>query len=51
MKRWLGPYQVDTIYPNALVKIRTIDERKIPLLVNGNILKLYRKPITKEEFI
>jgi len=33
------------------VRIRTIDESKTPILVNGHRLKIYQKPISKEEFI
>jgi hypothetical protein len=51
MTRWLGPYQIDTFYYNGSVKIKTIDEERIPLLVNGHRLKLYKKPLTREEFI
>jgi hypothetical protein len=31
-------------------RIRTIDEEGIPLLVNGFRLKVYNKPMTREEF-
>jgi hypothetical protein len=31
----LGPYKIEKCYDNDLVKIRTIDEEGIPLLVNG----------------
>lgn len=48
---WLDPYQIDTCYPNHLVKIRTIDEDKIPLLIKRCRLRLYKKPMKKEEFI
>lgn len=51
MTRWLGTYQIETRYPNGSVKIKTIDESTTPLLVNGYRLKLYKKPITKQEFI
>jgi len=33
------------------VRIRTIDEEKVPLLVNGHRLKIYPKPVSREEFI
>ena len=49
--KWLGPYQINTCYPNGSVKIRTTDEEKIHLLVNRYRLKLYKKPMKKEEFI
>ena len=48
--RWLGPYQIDTCHDNGMMKFKTIDETQVPLLVNGHRLKLYIKPIEKEEF-
>lgn len=48
MTRWPGPYQVNTCYDNGVGKIITIDEDRMLLLVNGNNLRLYRKPLTKE---
>jgi len=33
------------------VQIRTIDEEAIPLLVNGHQLKMYKKPLSKQDFI
>jgi hypothetical protein len=50
MTRWLGPYIIEKCYDNGLVQIRTVDEEKIPLLVNGFRLKVYNKPLTKDEF-
>ena len=49
--RWLGPYTVEKCNDNGLVLIRTIDEEPIPMLVNGHRLKIYKKPLSKEEFI
>jgi len=51
MKRWLGPSLVEKCHENGSVQIKTIDEEGIPLLVNGYRLKLYRRPLSKEEFI
>ena len=48
--RLLGAYQVEIIYGNGLMRIRTIDEYQVPILVNGHRLKLYTKPLTKVEF-
>jgi hypothetical protein len=48
--KWLGPYQINRCYDNGFVKIR-IYEDWIPLLVNGHRLKLYKKPLIKDEFI
>lgn len=46
----MGPYEVDTIYPNGAVKLRIIDTIKVPLMVNGYRLKFYTKSYSKEEF-
>jgi hypothetical protein len=35
---WMGPYEIDTIYDNGSIRIKTIDEQKTPLLVNGHQL-------------
>ena len=48
---WLGPYDIEKFCSNGAVRIITIDESKTPLLVNDNRLKIYQKPISKEEFI
>eukprot|EP00253_Pinus_taeda_P008259 PITA_08259 len=40
--RWLGPYEVDTIFPNGTVRLVTIDGSRTPLLVNGYRLRLYQ---------
>ena len=49
--RWLGPYTVEKCNDNGSVLIRTIDEEAIPMLINGHRLKIYRKPLSKYEFI
>ena len=49
--RWLGPYTVEKCNDNGLVLIRTIDEEAIPMFVNGHRLKIYRKPLSRQEFI
>ena len=51
MKRWLVPYIVEKYFDNGAVQIRTIDEEGIPLLVNGHGIKIYKKPLSKAEFI
>lgn len=48
--RWLGPYVVEICHDNGSVQIRTIDEEAIPLLVNGYRLKIYKRPLWKQEF-
>jgi hypothetical protein len=49
--RWLGPYEVETVYENGSVKIKTIDEDQTSFIVNGHRLKVYHKPLSKEDFI
>jgi hypothetical protein len=49
--RWLGPYEVDTVYNNGSVKINTIDENHTSFVMNGHRLKVYHKPLSKEDFI
>eukprot|EP00253_Pinus_taeda_P008357 PITA_08357 len=34
--RWLGPYEIDKVFSNGAVRIKTIDEFQIPLIVNGH---------------
>ncbi len=49
--RWLGPYVIEKCHDNGVVQIRTIDAEVIPLLVNGYRLNIYKKPLSKQEFI
>ena len=49
--RWLEPYIVEKCNDNGSVLIWTIDEEAIPMLVNGHRLNIYRKPLSKQEFI
>ena len=48
---WLGPYEIDKIFSNGAVRIKTIDEFRTPLIVNGHRLKVYHKPLSKEDFV
>ena len=48
--RWLGPYEVEIIYDNGLVKVKTIDADQNYFVVNGHQLKVYHKPLSKEDF-
>lgn len=49
--RWLGPCVIEKCHDNGLVQIRTIDAKAIPLLFNGYRLKIYKKPLSNQEFI
>ena len=48
--RWLGPYEVDAVFPKGTVRLLTIDGSRTPLLVNGYRLRLYQRPVSKEDF-
>ena len=48
---WLGPYEIDEVFSNGAVRIKTIDEFQTPLIVNGHRLKIYHKPLSKEDFV
>jgi hypothetical protein len=45
--RWLGPYEIDIVFPNGTVRLLTIDDSRTPLLVNGHRLRLYQHPFPK----
>ena len=47
----MGPYTVEKCNDNGSVLIRTIDDEAIPMLVNGHRLKVYKKPLSKRDFI
>jgi len=47
----MGPHEIFKFYENGLVTLITIDEEGHPFLVNGHRLKLYHKPITKQDFL
>jgi len=49
--RWLRPYVVERCHDNGSVQIRTINEEAIPFIVNGHRLKMYKRPLSKQEFI
>eukprot|EP00253_Pinus_taeda_P012991 PITA_12991 len=48
---WLGPYEIEEIFDNGVVKIKTIDKESTSLLVNGHRLEVYNRPISKEAFM
>ena len=47
----MGPYEVDTVYDNGAIRIKNIDEKQTSLVVNGHRLKVYHKPLSKEDFV
>jgi hypothetical protein len=48
---WMGPYQIVQVYDNGSVKLTTIDGEGHSFIVNGHRLKLYTKPISKQDFL
>jgi hypothetical protein len=48
--RWLGPYEVDIVFPNGTVRLITIDGSNTQLHANGHRLHLYQRPLSKAEF-
>jgi hypothetical protein len=49
--RWLGPYEVDTVFDNGTVKLTTIDGSQTSLFSNGHHLWLYHQPLSKDSFV
>jgi hypothetical protein len=49
-KRWLGPYEVDIVFPNGIVRLITIDGSNTELFANGHRLYMYQRPLSKTEF-
>jgi hypothetical protein len=49
--RLLGPYEVETVFANGAVKIKTIDDSQNSFVVNGHRLKVYNKPLSKVDFL
>jgi hypothetical protein len=39
------------VYDNGVVKIKTIDDGQVSFVVNGHRLKIYHRPISKEDFL
>ncbi|XP_059066709.1 uncharacterized protein LOC131857936 [Cryptomeria japonica] len=49
--RWLGLYEIVETFFNGVVRLSTINPIKFKLLVNGHRLHLYRKPLSKDDFL
>ena len=47
----MGPYEIVEAYDNGSVKLTTIDGEGKTFTVTGHRLKLYHKPINREDFI
>lgn len=42
---------METTFENGVVRIKTLDEEPISFTVNGHRLKVYTKPLSKDEFV
>jgi hypothetical protein len=47
----LGPYEVEIVFDNGSVRIKTIDDSQNSFVVNGHRLKVYHKPLSKDDFL
>lgn len=48
---WMGPYEVDIVFYNGIIKLVTIDDTHAYLIVNEHCLRLYHHPDSKDAFI
>jgi hypothetical protein len=48
---WLGPYEFETVFDNGSVNIKTIDDSQHSFVVNGHRLRIYQKPLSKDDFM
>ena len=48
---WMGPYEVNVVFDNGIVRLVTIDDTRASFIVNGNCLRLYHLPTSKDAFI
>ena len=47
----MGPYEIIEVFENGSVKLTTIDQEERTFLVNEHRLKIYHKPVSKEDFM
>lgn len=47
----MGPYEVDVVFDNRIVRLVMIEETRTYFLVNGHHVKLYHHPTSKDVFI
>ena len=48
---WMGPYEVNVVFNNGIVRLVTIDDTRTSFIVNGHRLRLYHRPASKDDFI
>ena len=49
--RWMGPYEIETVFDNGAVKLTTIDYAHTSLLANGHRLRLYHRTTSRDSFV
>ena len=49
--RWMGPYKVDDVFDNGIVRVVTIDHTHASFIINGHHLRLYHHPTSRDAFI
>ena len=48
---WLGPYEIEKVFYNGSIRVKTIDDGNFTFLVNWHKFNPYQKPQSKEEFV
>ena len=48
---YMGPYEVDVVFDNGTGRLITIDDIRASFVANGNRLRLYCRPASKDAFI
>ena len=48
---WLGPYEIEKVFENGSIMIKTIYGIWVSFVVNGHQLRLYRQPTSEEDFV
>lgn len=46
----MGPYEVETTFENGVIRIKTLDDEPISFTMNGHRLRIYNKPLSRDEF-
>jgi hypothetical protein len=47
----LGPYEVEIAFDNGSIRIKIIDDSRDSFVVNGHRLKVYNKPLSRDDFL
>jgi len=47
----LAPYEIDILYTYGIINLHTINEDRMPLMVNSHKLRLYQNPLSIDVFL